>query len=826
MTDSEPLNPSHLADDLHIACDALRWTCDPAQLPFETTETVEPLQSIIGQDDAMDALRFGLETFAPGQNVFVRGLTGTGRLTLVKRLLEEIHPACPLAADYCYVANFERPEAPRLLTLLRGQARLFRDSIDGFIDFLRKDLVPALSSDTLRSRRQFLDERFQEEAARITKPFEEELQENGLTLVTLTAGSAVRPALVPVIDGHPAPPERVQNLRASGELSEKDAEGIERKIDAYAKKLAETSAEMQEVSLKHAKAIKAFYRTETEALLSAVTRRIREDFPDEAVGRLLDELIQDVLRHGIEELQKDGAAARRYRVNVILDHGPDDGCPVILESTPTLANLLGSIDRRVLPEGVVVSDHLMISAGSLLRADGGYLVLEAREVLSEPGAWKVLVRTLRAGRLEIVPPELGGPWGNRTLKPEPIPLNVKVVLIGDPGLYHLLDEMDPDFPHLFKVLADFDSSIPRESKGIEAYAGLLARIAGEEGLPHFDRTAVAALAEHGARIAGRNDRLTTRFGRLIDLAREAAFLTTKSTDSFVTGERVRQAVQRTKRRADLPARKFRERVADGTIRIQTTGEAIGEVNGLAVISAGMLRYGFPSRITATIGAGTAGTINIERESQLSGAIHTKGFYILGGLLRHLLRTQHPLAFSASIAFEQSYGGIDGDSASGAEICCLLSALTGIPLRQDLAMTGAIDQHGGILPIGAGTEKIEGFFDTCDDAGLTGTQGVILPKTNVSNLMLRQDVVAACAEGRFHVYAVDHIQEALEIFTGVEAGVPDESNEYPEGTLLRRAVDRAFEFWTLAAAQPVWETEEGEGEEAEEAETSGAAPSGA
>jgi len=497
---------------------------------------------------------------------------------------------------------------------------------------------------------------------------------------------------------------------------------------------------------------------------------------------------------------------------VILGHGGDEFCPVIIENTPTLANLLGSIDRRVLPEGVAISDHLMISCGSLLRADGGYLILEARDVLSEPGAWKVLVRTLRTGLLEIVPSEFSGPWGMRTLKPEPIPINVKVILIGDPGLYYLLASSDPDFPHLFKILADFETSIPRNDEGVEAYAGVLSRIAREEKLPHFSKCAVAALAEHGARIAGRNDRLTTRFGRLTDIAREAAFLTSKQADRVVMGETVREAIRRTRRRADMPARKFRERVADGTIRLQLQDACVGQVNGLAVIQAGQLTYGFPTRITATIGAGSAGMINIERESQLSGAIHTKGFYILGGLLRHLLQTQHPLAFSASIAFEQSYGGIDGDSASGAEMCCLLSALTGIALRQDLAMTGAIDQHGHIQPIGAVTEKIEGFFDTCDELGLTGTQGVIIPRSNVSGLTLREDVATACASGKFHVYAVDTIQEALEVFTGVEVGERDDEGEYPDDTLLRKAVDRAYEFWALASMSPRFlaeEVEEGE-----------------
>ncbi|MHC5048971.1 MAG: Lon protease family protein, partial [Planctomycetota bacterium] len=429
-----------------------------------------------------------------------------------------------------------------------------------------------------------------------------------------------------------------------------------------------------------------------------------------------------------------------------------------------MTNLLGAVDREAGPMGMFRSNHMMIRAGSLLRADGGYLILEARDVLTEPGAWKVLVRTLRSGRLEIVPPEMSYPWLSPSLKPEPIDVNVKVVLLGDAGLYYLLDSMDEDFPNLFKVLADFDTVIPRDDEGVGHYASVLSRIAQDENLPPLDRSAVAALVEHGARIAAKGSKLTARFGRVADIAREGAFIAGKNGSSCVTGDDVRDAIRRTKRRADLPSRRFRELLADGTICVQTSGTAVGQINGLAVLQAGPLTFGFPARVTATIGPGTAGVINIEREAALSGAIHTKGFYILGGLLRHLLQTDHPLAFVASIAFEQSYGGIDGDSASGAEICCLLSALTEIPIRQGLAMTGAIDQLGHLLAIGAVNEKIEGFFDTCCDAGTVDGAGVIIPRANADDLMLRHDVVDACSEGKFHVYAVETVHEAIELLT--------------------------------------------------------------
>jgi len=372
--------------------------------------------------------------------------------------------------------------------------------------------------------------------------------------------------------------------------------------------------------------------------------------------------------------------------------------------------------------------------------------------------------------------------------------------VGDPLAYYQLDALDPEFSDLFKVLADFDDEIQRDEEGIRHYAAVVAQILREDDLPPMDRTGLAAVTEHGARIAARGSKLTARFGRIADIVREAAFLAQQSGQQRVDGDQVRQAIQRTRDRASLPSRKFQELITAGTIRVETSGSVVGQVNGLAVIQSGPITYGFPARITATIGPGRAGLINIEGTASLSGAIHTKGFHILGGCLRHLLQAEHPLAFSASMAFEQSYGGIDGDSASGAEICCMLSALTGIPLNQSIAMTGAIDQFGHIQPIGGVNEKIEGFFDTCRFFGLTGDQGVIIPKANAPDLMLRTDLVEACSAGRFHVYAVDSVQEALEVLTGMTTGEYGEEG-YPPGTLLRVAVDQARDYWRKTLSSP-------------------------
>jgi len=781
-----------------LPVEALRWHCDPRALPFETTAEVEPITGVVGQESAVEALRFGLETNAPGQNIFVRGISGTGRMTLLRRMLEQIRLSCPTVRDHCYVHNFAQPDRPRWLTLPRGEGAAFERKVDELADFIRDELKSALASQAMITKRSLLERDTQKRIEQAVEPFEKSLNEAGLALVSFQAGPVVQSALVPLIEGKPVPPEEFEQMRVAGTVTQQQYDAFRETHDAFQPRLQEMTAAVNQVRVAHNVALAELWNQDVRAVLGPLAAAIAAEFPTPQVRTFLDGMLNDVIQHRRKAVEKESDFTRIYRVNVILRREDESGCPIVVEHTPTMGNLLGTIDHTVSRGEAIISNHLMIRAGSLLRADGGYLILEARDVLREPGAWHVLVRTLRTGRLEIVPPEMTFPWAMPSLKPEPIDVRMKVILLGESDIYYLLDEMDPDFPDLFKVLADFERHVPHDERAIHQYAGVLARIVKEEGLPVFDREAVAALIEHGARIAADKGRLTTRFGRLADIAREASFVCDKRVGVNVLAADVREAVRRTKQRAEMPSRQFREMLADGTICVQTSGQEVGQINGLAVLTAGPLTYGFPARITATIGPGSAGVINIEREAALSGSIHTKGFYILGGLLRFLLRTDHPLAFDASVAFEQTYGGIDGDSASGAEICCLLSALTDIPLRQDLAMTGAIDQVGHILAIGAVNEKIEGFFDTCRDMGLTGTQGVLIPKSNAGDLMLRHDVVEACARGEFRVHAVATVHEALECLTGIPAGRRAADGWYPEGTVLGLAVFRAWEYWLKAS----------------------------
>ncbi|MGB2984311.1 MAG: ATP-binding protein, partial [Phycisphaerae bacterium] len=796
--EKETLDSPNQNDVNPMPAEAVRWRCDPSALPFGSTKDVEPMVGVVGQDEAIEALRFGLETNAPGQNVFVRGLTGTGRMTLLKRMMEDIQPTCPLALDRCYVHNFAQPDRPRLVTLPRGRGEEFRRRVDKVVEFIRDDLAAALASEGVKARQAALERTSKSEFEQVTKPFEETLRAAGLGVVMLQAGPVAQPAIFPLVDGKPVPPEEFEQLHGQGKITDEHRQAVREGYERFKQQLSEIGEKTNEIRQKYQEGVRELLEKSARSILIQSVRRIQKDFEEPAVRTFLGELIEDIVGNRLVMLDKAGEFTRLYRVNVILTHGEDAACPMIAENTPTIRNLLGTIDYEFVRDEEARATHMGIRAGSLLRADGGYLILEAGDLLSEPGAWRVLVRTLRTGRLEIIPQERMQFWSGPALKPEPIDIHVKVILLGTFNLYYLLDAHDPDFSELFKVLADFDSTIPREERGIHEYARVLARIASEEGLNPFDRSAVAMLVEHGARIAAQEGKLTARFGRLADIAREASFLAGKANRTDVHADDVREAVRRSKRRADLPARRFRELLAKRTIRIQTEGKAIGQINGLAIMHAGPLAYGFPARITATIGPGRAGVLNIEREAALSGAIHTKGFYILGGLLRWLLKTDHPLAFDASIAFEQSYGGIDGDSASGAEICCLLSALTDVPLRQDLAMTGAIDQLGNVLPIGGVNEKIEGFFDACRDGNLTGTQGVIIPEVNAGDLMVREDVADACREGSFRIFAVQTIHEALEVLTGMPAGKHGADGRYPENTLLALAVERARDYWRKAA----------------------------
>ncbi len=771
----------------------VRWRCDADQLGFETTRDVTPVQGVVGQDDAVDALRFAIECRAFGQNVYVRGLSGTGRMSMVSDILKASQPQVDRKKEHCYVANFEQPDRPKLITLSAGEGSQLSQLMDELATYIAEDLRESLDSEVMAKQKSQAEDNLQDAIKDITAPFEKELKEQGLAMMNVQSKQGTQTIIVPVVDGQALDPKSWQEKVTAGDISEQTQKQLMEKQQKYTRQLEDISRQVNEAKKLGYKDIRTVMESHVSSLLDTQIKAIEEQFNNSDVSRFLEALKQDVIEQYFYKKNKKYNPRERYAVNVLLKRSTDKLSPIVAERVPTLQNLLGTIESKWGENGPVMADHMSITGGSLLQADDGFLVLDARDLMTEPGAWKILKRTLKNGLLEIVPAEMSWPFGQPSLKPEPIPVNVRVILLGDAGLYYMLDNGDADFSELFKVLSDFDSVIDRNARGFEHYSAIIAKIIKEDKLLPFTADAVAALIEHGARICAQKDKLTARFSRIADIAREAHYVATKQKQQQVNGGDVTTAIQRTKRRAGLPARKFRERLANGTLNVATSGNQVGQINGLAVIHAGPIVYGFPSRITASIGAGRAGVIDIEGKAGKSGSIHTKGFEILGGLLRHMLPLKHPLTFSASVAFEQSYGGIDGDSASGAEFCCLISELTQIPINQGISMTGAIDQHGLIQAIGGVNEKIEGFYDACALTGLNGQQGVVIPASNAGDLMLRPDVQQACVDGQFSVFAVENISQAMEILMGQPAGLLVDG-AYAENSIMGKAMKKARQFW--------------------------------
>ena len=761
-----------------VTPDQLRWTCP--KLSFNDTGDITPATHIVGQEAAHEALCFGLSVDAKGHNVFVRGHAGTGRLTLVKEVVDQVTLQTPQGLDHLYVLDPDRADTPMLISVAPGTGRALKERIDELIRFIREDLVDLSQTEQLLDRTFELEQRANEEMRTHTEPFEASLAEEGLVLVSVEDEDGDEQTVVALMVGEDAVSvDQLPALVATGAMTREDAVRLRAAVEQRSQELRRLQVKVTRIRKRTQHKLQRASRGAVAQVLKDAVADLRREVPE--TREWLDKVVAEVSKV-LPMLRENAELVERYRANLLVERDPNGPRPFVLVTVPTFQSLVGSVD--------VPNDqppHLGIHAGALLEADGGYLVVEAADLVSEPGAWAALTRTLRSGLLELAPQDPPGTTQRSShIRPAPIPVNLKVVLIGDPAIYYALDEADDDFALLFKVLADFDDVLERDAAAIKKYVEVIAGMAQRGKLPPFTAGAVSALVEHGVRVASEEGKLTARFGRIADIAREGAFLARARRVEQVHRQDVEKAVHAGRRRADMPGRRFRERVASGAWRIETRDRRVGQINGLAVIQAGPLVYGFPSRITATVGPGTDGAVHVEREAQLSGQIHTKGFYILQGLLRELLDNTHPLVFDASITHEQSYGGIDGDSASGAELCALMSALTRIPARQGLAMTGAIDQFGHVMPIGAVNEKVEGFFDTCAAGGLDGTQAVIVPAANVADLMLRRDVAEACRADRFAVYGVDHIEQALELFL-----------ELPVAEIVAKATERAEQLWAVS-----------------------------
>lgn len=781
-----------------VSDEQLYWQVDKNALPFNSTKDIKPAVQVFGHDTAKAALTYAIECQAPGLNAYVRGLSGSGRKTLVKQIFAEIKPKARVQRDFCYVHNFTHPNAPRLILLNAGYGKMLKQMLSSFADYVRNDLPKTLNSDSIRAERKIVEEKTNKSVSQLYAPFEKKLSTLSLGLANVQEGQKTRMIIAPVSQGRILSPEELESLLQSGKFSPQTLEKIEAQMPDLQDELlqiAEQANDIVENSFAEIRRIDTkFAREQLSGHLNAISKK----FTNPHLDKYLDEIIDDFIRNKLHNQKAQFDPSELYDVNILNSRFENDDAPIIIERSPTLSNLLGAVET----EGKM-PPYQSMSAGALVKADGGFLVIEVDEALSEGGAWATIIRTLRAGKLSIAFED--NPEGRRAvIKPEAMPLDIKVILIGSHQRFYELNAYDPDFGEQFKVLVDLDTSLKRQSESYLQYAHVVRKVVESDGLLHFNRDAIAQLIEHGARLAGGYEKLSARFGRVMDTAREAAYLAQKAGAKRVSDKHIIGAIRAAKKRSYAPAKRFYALLENGTIRIDTHGKVIGQINGLAVSQAVNIDYGFPARITATLAPGKTGLIDIEGQADLSGQIHTKGFYILGGLLRHLLRPDHALSFAASIAFEQSYGGIDGDSASGAEACCLLSALTDMPIKQSLAMTGAIDQFGHLQAIGGVNEKIEGFFDTCRFNTLNGEQGVIIPTANIGELMLRDDVIRACRDGQFHIYAVDHVLDALAILTGTASCKDDllACRPYADNSLLATAVLRAETLYQQSQAMNV------------------------
>ncbi len=796
-------NNSHL-----IPVDKLRWTCDPEQFTFQCTDELSSLEEFVGQDRAIRAIEFGLSIEKPGYNLFVTGLTGTGKMSVIRAHLQKVlaqrqaQGQGPAVHDWCYVYSFGAPDKPQVITLPKGKGKEFCNQMEELRQSLVAELAKGFAAKEYAEQKDQVIERGQQQRQQLLAVLEDLAKQEGFVLHPAPTGIMVIPLHA---QGRPMTQEEFAALDngARRAIEQKQAQLMKRVEEAFEKANALERATAEEVKKLDLKVAEVAMRYPFQKLL--------QDYRD--VPSVLDYL-EGLRKFGLENLPllraKEPEEAQKpqmpmpispealglrdrdpwlaFKVNVLVDNSETKGQPIIMETHPTFSNLFGKIERRA-QMGTYISDHTMVKPGAVALANGGYLIVNIRDVLLNPASWEGLKRVIKNRELRIEDPaEFVGMVPPVGLKPEPIPTDVKVIVTGDAMLYDLLSQKDEDFWEIFKVKADFDVQIERTTENMQAYACVLSDICRREELVHLERDGVAKVLEYACRMVADQTKLSSRFGQIKDIVVEAAQLARDEKTHGATAEHVRRAAEAKVYRSSLLAQRIRDLMREGTIIVDTEGAVVGQVNGLVVFDMGDFSFGAPSRITAKTFMGRRGVINIERESQLSGRIHDKGVLILSGFLGWKYAQDKPLTLSASICFEQSYQGVEGDSASSSELYAVLSSLAELPIKQSIAVTGSVNQKGELQPIGGANQKIEGFFDLCREKGLTGEQGVLLPQRNVRNLMLREDVVDAVRKGQFHVWAASTIDEGLEVLTGVPAGRRSVRGTYPRGSINYR-VDR-------------------------------------
>jgi len=794
-----------------LPVEKLRKVCNANFMHCESTKDLVPINEIIGQERAVRALKFGLGIKDHGFNVYVAGYPGTGRKTAVKSFVEAQAKTQPVPSDWCYVNNFGNQYEPKALELISGKGKIFQEDMKNLIENMRNALPKAFESEDYIAKRDATIRGLEKQRKQLIDELNTKAQSEGFVIQTTPIGLL----LVPVLDGKPLSEEEIIALPQSTKdrLNEK-REKLETEFRNAMRQLIDMERKIHDALKKLNKEV-ALYAIGN--LVENVIEKYQATpevvaYLKEVENDILDNLQQFVRRGAPEQLPFTMPWMRedpykKYRVNVIIDNSNIAGAPVVMETNPTYHNLLGRTEKEA-QFGALTTDFSMIRPGAIHRANGGYLIIPVEDLLRNPLSYDGLKRDLRDAKMSIEEPEERyGFLSVKTLKPQPIPLNEKVILIGNPYLYQLLFAMDPDFQELFKIKAEFDSTMPRTDNNIRQYAAFVCSLCEKERLKHLNGTGLAKLVEYSSRIIEDQHKLSTQFSNIADIVRESNYYATQETSEFITGNQVRKAIDEKVYRSKLIQEKIQEMITRGFFLIDTDEEKIGQVNGLSVMGLGDFAFGTPSRVTVSIGLGREGVIDIEREAKMGGPIHTKGVLILSGYLNEKYAQDKPLTLSARLVFEQNYGGVEGDSASSTELYCILSSLSGLSIKQNFAVTGSVNQKGEVQAIGGVNEKIEGFYEVCKAKGLTGRQAVMIPESNVQNLMLKEEVVDAVKEGKFSIYSVKTIDEGIEVLTGTKAGQRREDGTYEEGTVnylvdkrLREMADKLKEYPTSQTLQ--------------------------
>ncbi|MEW6424670.1 MAG: AAA family ATPase [Bacillota bacterium] len=772
---------------LKVPAEKLRRRCNPDELSYNTTAEVPPLQDFIGQERAVRAMQFGLAMRAPGYNIYVAGPTGTGKSTYVQAVVNQAAMNRPVPDDWCFLYNFANPDQPAAVSLPPGRGQIFKQDMEELIGDLRALIPKAFEGTDYEQNKQAIISELEHQIQKEMEELRQEAAAAGFSMKQGTSGMM----FLPLRDGKRLSPEEFEAL------PQEEQREIEQRVRYLQQKLEEVINSGRILEKKAKEQIQELEKQIAGYAAGPLVARLQEkyrDFP--RIVRYLGEVAEDITRHleyfKSPEASKAGPFGilmdsqeifNRYKVNLFVNNAETKGMPVVIESNPYYYNLFGKIEYRSVM-GSLTTDFTMLKAGAIHRANGGYLILQAKDVLSDPLAWDALKKALK-NRQTIIE-NIGEQYRivpTASLRPEPIPVDVKVILIGSSYLYYLLYALDEDFQKFFKVRVDFDTEMPRTPENLKNYAAFVGSVCRREKLKHFDRAGLAELIEYGARLCGDQNKLSTRFNEVVQIIYEAAAWADVEGAAYVSAPHVRRAIDERVYRSSRLEEKIQEMIRQGKILVDTEGAVVGQVNGLSVVDIGDYVFGKPSRITAKTFMGQEGVVNIERETRMSGRLHTKGVLTLAGFLGDRFAQDKPLRLSARITFEQLYEGVDGDSAASTELYALLSALSGLPVKQGIAVTGSVNQNGAIQPIGGVTEKIEGFFAVCKIKGLTGEQGVIIPHQNVENLMLKHEIIKAVQEGKFHIYAVRTVEEGISILTGVPAGERGADGKYPENTVF-------------------------------------------